>query len=360
VTDAHQPAPLKPALDIISFMRQTTSKKVVKMYFRPAEWRKNKTIWLAWPYDSSLWGKDLAPAQEEFVALVLALKREEVVVIAPNEKQLEMVAARTMDHKKIVYKVMPYGDIWLRDTFPIFVKDQGDETAAVLPQFNGWGQKYLFDDDLTLSKRAVEEAAVPFVSSPIVFEGGAIECDGEGTLLTTEQCLLNPNRNPSVDKKTIENEFALIFGATRTIWLKQGLKNDHTDGHIDTLARFIAPQTLAIMVPANKTDPNFDVLLAIEDQLRSEVDAKGRKFNLVKLPSPGEIFHREGPLMPASYLNFLIGDETLIVPLYGARNDQEAVEIFRNATDLKVVGLSAKAILSGGGAFHCISQEYFR
>lgn len=330
------------------------------MYFRPAEWCKNKTIWLAWPFDPELWGEDLAPAQGEFLALIKALKREQLVVIAPSQKQLEAVSAKIGPQAKISYQVMPYGDIWLRDTFPVFVKDQGGVTSAILPRFNGWGNKYLFEHDLTLSARVTSLLKVPAIQSPVVFEGGAIECDGEGTMLTTEQCLLNKNRNPTLDKRAIEGEFANCFGAKKVIWIKQGLKNDHTDGHVDTIARFMGPHKVAIMVPQTKSDPNFDVLMAIKCQLKHESDAHQRKIELLELPSCGEILNGEGMLMPASYLNFIMGDETLVVPLYGSVYDQEAMRIFSEASDLAVVGLNAKSILTGGGAFHCISQEFYR
>ncbi len=330
------------------------------MYFRPAEWQKHKTIWLAWPADQELWGEDLALAQQEFLDLVKALEHEHVVIIAPTAQELDVVEGRVDLQPNLSFRVMPYGDIWLRDTFPIFVKDESGQTAAVLPRFNGWGEKYSFADDLDLSERLVKMLKLPYERSNVVFEGGAIESDGCGTILTTEQCLLNPNRNPSISKSDIEKEFARCFGARKIIWIKEGLKNDHTDGHIDTIARFIAPRTIAIMLPASKDDPNYDVLMAIKTQLASESDADGQLFTLVELPSPGKIVNDNGAVMPASYLNFIMGDDTLVVPLYGAKEDKNAVSIFAKAVNVRVVGVSAKAILSGGGAFHCISQEFYR
>lgn len=330
------------------------------MYFRPAEWRKDKTIWLAWPYAKNLWGEDLAPAQSEFIELISALKNEHLVIIFPSTNELSAACARFDSDANISCKVVPYGDIWLRDTLPIFVKDEHGKTTAVLPTFNGWGKKYLFDDDMDLSNRVADLLLVPKVSSSMVFEGGAIECDGAGTLLTTEQCLLNANRNPHLSKKTIEEEFKRLFAAEKIIWLKDGLKNDHTDGHIDTIARFIGPQRIAIMVPTKKTDPNHDVLVAIKETLSKEVDAHENPLELIEIPSPGAILNRYGDLMPASYLNFIVGDETLVVPLYGSAHDEDALRILRDAVSLDVIGVSAKSILTGGGAFHCISQEFYR
>lgn len=326
------------------------------MYFRPAEWQKGKIIWLAWPYDRALWQEDLGPAQKEFIALVNSLKNEQLVILFPNHQELNQASLDLQGN--ISFKVMPYGDIWLRDTMPIFVKDERGQTAAVLPTFNGWGKKYLFADDESLSARVSEFLMMQKVTTSLIFEGGSIECDGAGTMLTTEQCLLNKNRS-NLDKKAIEKEFAHLFGAKKVIWLKEGLINDHTDGHIDTIARFLGPNKIAIMVP-KKGDPNYEILLNIKKTLEKETDALGRKFELVEVPSPGAILNRHQELMPASYLNFLMGDEVMVVPTYESPEDEEAVHILSDAVKLDVVGLKAKSILSGGGAFHCISQEYYR
>lgn len=330
------------------------------MYYRPAEWRKNKILWLAWPYDEGLWGEDLRAAQREFVALVQALSREELVILVPSLRELDRVSREIEARPNLTFKVIPYGDIWLRDTLPLFVKNEQEQTVAMLPQFNGWGGKYLFEDDKVLSTRVADALAVPKVSVPLVFEGGAVECDGEGTLLTTEQCLLNQNRNPNISRAQIEEIFAEHLGIKKVVWIKDGLKNDHTDGHIDTIARFVAPAQVAIMVPENKSDPNYDVLNAIKRTLEQASDANGNPFQVMEIPSPGAVVDGKGKIMPASYLNFIMGDQTLVVPTYGSPNDDKAVEIFAKHSNLNVVGLSAKSILSGGGAFHCISQEFYR
>lgn len=328
------------------------------MNYRPPEWQKNKVIWLAWPADEHLWQENLALAQKEFIALVDALSQEQLVVLFPSEKELLLAKPRFIHKSTLSFKVMPYGDIWIRDTFPIFVSDE-EKKQAVIPNFNGWGLKYLFDDDKDLSERAARALDLPIIKSSMVFEGGAIECDGVGTMLTTEQCLLNPNRNPNLSKSQIEEEFKRLFGVEKIIWLKEGLKNDHTDGHIDTLARFVGPAEVAIMVPESKGDPNYDILMAIKKQLERESDAAGNKLHLLELPSCGAVTDNAGRLLPASFLNFILGDHSLPVPIYGTPNDEKAVAVLQKYSPLKVVGLQAKAILSGGGAFHCISQEFY-
>lgn len=330
------------------------------MYCRPAEWRNHKTIWLAWPYDRALWGDNLGPAQQEFLHLVKALYREQLVIIFPTKEEFDLTVIKFGEQAGIIYKIMPYGDIWLRDTLPIFVKDDCGETTAIIPQFNGWGGKYLFADDLDLAVMVADSLKIPKVFSSLVFEGGAVECDGAGTILTTKQCLLNANRNLGLSKDVIEQELSHLFGAKKVIWLEHGLKNDHTDGHIDTIARFIAPHTIAVMTPSSTNDPNYEVMLAIRKQLAAETDADGYRFHLVEVPSPCAVTNRDGDIMPASYLNFIMGDHTLVVPLYGTIFDDDVVRVFKGVVDLEVIGLSAKAILTGGGAFHCISQEFYR
>ncbi len=329
------------------------------MYIRPAEWHQPKEIWLAWPYDQKLWTTNLLDAQNEFLAVINALSHEKLVVMVPNHAELQILKNRLISAPQVTFKVIPFGDIWLRDTMPIGVKNQNAQACLVLPHFNGWGQKYLFDDDRDLSERVARERGEKTHVSSLVFEGGAIECDGEGTMLTTEQCLLNPNRNPKMSKAEIEREFLTIFGVKKVIWIKEGLKNDHTDGHVDTIARFIAPATVAVMAPKSG-DPNYQVMMDIKNQLSGEKDALGRPLKLLEIASPGAILNEDGELMPASYLNFIMGDKTLLVPTYSSIHDEEAVKAFANFCPLSVVGLSGRAILSGGGAFHCMSQEFYK
>lgn len=326
------------------------------MYVRPAEWTSPKEIWLAWPYDASLWCHYLPDAQAEFLALVKALSKEKITTVVPNEQQYAVL--KPLLNSQVECKIIPFGDIWFRDTLPMCVKDEHGASSLVLAHFNGWGEKYLFDDDRDLNQRVALHRQQKSRSSKLIFEGGAIECDGVGTMLTTEQCLLNPNRNPGLSKAEIEAEFSRLFGIKKVIWLKEGLMNDHTDGHIDTIARFIAPATVAIMVPA-ANDPNAQVMLEIKKCLELDSDALGRPLKLLEIPSPGAILNDDGQLMPASYLNFIIGDTTLVVPTYGSPYDNEAVKIFKDFSDLDVIGVSARSILSGGGAFHCMSQEFY-
>jgi len=248
-----------------------------------------------------------------------------------------------------------YGDIWLRDTAPIFTYAHGTTTACVF-KFNGWGGKYILEGDAELGKNIALAARRPSRVFPFVLEGGSVEVDGIGTCLTTEQCLLNPNRGGK-SKDEIEKDLKDSLGIEKVLWLREGLKNDHTDGHIDTLARFLAPGIVGCMSP-EKGDPNYDVLVEIKKTLLGMTDAQGRKLQVLDIPSPGRVLGEEDGLMPASYMNFYISNRTVVVPTYKSTQDEKAVKMIRDFyAEKKTVGLSAYAILHGGGAFHCITQQ---
>ena len=245
--------------------------------------------------------------------------------------------------------VEPFGDIWLRDTGPIVV-GSGDERVAVDFDFNGWGGKYELPGDEDIGQRLARAAGLPLQRRNWILEGGAIDGDGSGTVLTTEQCLLNPNRNPGLDRAQVEERLLEDLGFERVIWLGEGLANDHTDGHVDNLARFFAPGRVAIPTAA-RDDPNEAVY---KDAARRLAEAR---LDLVTLPSPGRV-ERDGEIIPASYMNFYIGNAAVVVPQYGAANDRAAVEVVQALfPDRRAVGLRADHILTGGGSFHCISQQ---
>jgi len=253
---------------------------------------------------------------------------------------------------------VPVGDIWLRDTAPIFVKDEQGALRAACFGFNGWGRKYLLPGDDRVAGRVAARSGLPRTDHAWVLEGGSVEVDGEGTLLTTRQCLLNPNRNPGLDTAEIEAALADGLGAEKVLWLDEGLINDHTDGHIDTLARFAAPGVVVCMEARDGADPNAAVLDRLATDLATMTDARGRTLQVVRIPSPGLVLDGEGEVMPASYVNFYIGNRSVVVPTYGTAYDEAAVDALAPLfPGRRVVGRSARAILSGGGAFHCITQQ---
>ena len=314
------------------------------------EWARHQAVWIGFPSAADLWLEDLAPAQAEVAAFAAAVhaggKGEQVWLVAADVSAAAE-ARRLAPFAKLI--VEPFGDIWFRDTAAI-VLGSGADRRGVDFEFNGWGGKYELPGDDTIGERLAAEAAMPSVRSDWILEGGAIDGDGSGTFLTTEQCLLNPNRNPGFDKEEVEKRLRRDLGATRVLWLGDGLINDHTDGHVDNLARFVGPSRVAIP-EATTDDPNAGAYAdAAEILLNADLE-------VVAIPSPG-LVELDGEIIPASYMNFYIGNAAVVVPLYGAPNDEAAVDAIQAIfPDRKAVGLRADHILTGGGSFHCISQQ---
>ena len=245
--------------------------------------------------------------------------------------------------------LQPFGDIWLRDTGPIIVGSGANRRAQGF-NFNGWGGKYDLPGDDSIGERLAVKAGLHYSKADWILEGGAIDGDGSGTFITTEECLLNPNRNPGFGKSEVEGRLQRDLGAKRIVWLGDGLLNDHTDGHVDNLARFVSPNRVAIP-EATSDDPNAQYYA---DAAEALLDAD---LEVVAIPSPGKV-ERNGEIVPASYMNFYIGNATVVIPLYGAPNDGAAVEAIQELfPDRRVIGLRADHILTGGGSFHCISQQ---
>lgn len=337
-------------------------------HFQPAEWTEHRSCWLAWPSHGDLWNESLGSAQQEFVTLCRAIadldpvsgqaRGESLDILVPDQDRRQS-AEKALAGLPVRFHLIPFGDIWLRDTAPLFLRDQDGSVSCARFKFNGWGEKYILPGDAEVSERIVASTGFRSRVFPWVLEGGAVEVDGEGTCLTTRQCLLNPNRNPGLNITQIEAGLREALGVSKVLWLNEGLLNDHTDGHIDTLARFVAPGVVVCMEALSSSkDPNHAQLEDIAKHLAGFVDAQGRKLRVVRVPSPGKILSDDGMIMPASYLNFYIGNSTVVVPTYGSPFDAEAVariaELFPNR---RTVGVSAISILLGGGAFHCITQQ---
>jgi len=334
---------------------------------RPAEWEPHAACWVAWPHMAHEWLEDLEPAREELVALCRAIADADPETGAPRGERIRMLvryahseteARAALADLSVGFVPVPFGDIWMRDIGPIFVRHERGDVATLRFAFNGWGGKYFFDGDTTVAESITATAGVRSFDLPTVLEGGALEVDGEGTCLTTRQCLLNDNRNPGVDVATMERVLCESLGVERVLWLDRGLDNDHTDGHVDTLARFVRPGVVLCMEPDPRGDPNQQVLDDIARDLAAMTDARGRRLEVLRVPSPGAVLDRAGRPMPASTMNFYIGNRTVVVPTYGSAQDDDAVEAIRRCfPDRRTVGLSARALLTGGGAFHCITQE---
>ena len=314
------------------------------------EWAPHQAVWIGFPSAADLWEDDLAPAQAEVAAFANAVHADgtgEEVWLTAADEAAAAEARRLAPFAKVI--VEPFGDIWLRDTGAI-VLGSGTERRAQGFGFNGWGGKYDLPGDDGVGGRLAAAATLPYAKADWILEGGAIDGDGSGTLLTTEQCLLNHNRNPGLDRTEVEKLLKRDLGATRVVWLGDGLINDHTDGHVDNLARFVGPGRVAIP-EATADDPNA---AAYADAAEALLDAE---LEVVAIPSPG-LVERDGEIIPASYMNFYIGNAVVVVPQYGAANDAAAVEAIQALfPGRRAIGLRADHILTGGGSFHCISQQ---
>ncbi|WP_425517231.1 agmatine deiminase family protein [Sphingomonas colocasiae] len=316
------------------------------------EWAPHARVWIGFPSHEVEWPGVLDDARAEVAAFANAVhadgKGEAVHLIAADAASAE--AARALVVPGVIVEEHRFGDIWLRDTGPIIVGTGAGRQARDFG-FNGWGGKYEMPGDEDIGARLAATIGMAADRCHWVFEGGAIDVDGTGLAVTTEQCLLNPNRNPEMDRATIETRLAMDLGLDRMLWLGDGLLNDHTDGHVDNLARFVGPNRLAVPEPAGDDDPNA----AIYADVRARAAAMG--IDTVALPSPG-LVRRDGEIVPASYMNFYIGNAAIVVPIYGAPNDDKAVAAIQSLfPDRRVVGLRADHILVGGGSFHCISQQ---
>jgi agmatine deiminase len=315
-------------------------------------------MWLGFPSHEDLWEDNLAPAQDEVEALARALAGPggERVRLMTGSDAGEAEARRRLDGVGGV-EIVPgrFGDVWLRDTGPIFLGPD----ACVGFRFNGWGGKYDLPHDDEVAAQIAGAASATLLQSAAVLEGGALDHDGEGTVLTTRQCLLNPNRNAGWTEAVAEGALARDLGARKVLWLGDGLLNDHTDGHVDNLARFAAPGLVVCPMAFGRGDPNADVYDAAAGALAGMTDAAGRRLRVARIPSPGWIEAGGVGGVPASHMNFIIANQAVILPVYGeglaaSLAAQGLAEVFPGR---EVIALPSNALLTGGGSFHCISQQ---
>jgi agmatine deiminase len=316
---------------------------------QPAEWAQHEAVWIGFPSHPELWEEDLDPARAEVAAFASAVwadgSGERVILVCADNAAGD--AARALAGATAEVLVRPFGDVWLRDTGPILVSDGSARDF----RFNYWGGKYDLPGDEQIGGLLAANRGLGATACDWILEGGAIDTDGTGLAVTTEQCLLNPNRNPDLARVDIERNLARDLGLTRILWLGDGLAHDHTDGHVDNLARFVGPDRLAMPVAAGADDPNA----AVYADAKERAEAFG--VEIAPLPSPGRVL-RDGEIVPASYMNFYIGNAAVVVPIYGAPNDDEAVAaIGALFPDRRAIGVRADHLLTGGGSLHCISQQ---
>lgn len=317
----------------------------------PPEWHRQKWLWIGFPHDEAEWPEVLTRAQEQIAAFANAVAESGQEVRLLVRDGANEARARSLVSGGVRLERRTYGDVWLRDTGPLVMPGAAGRPIAKRFGFNGWGGKFEMAGDQTIGAELAESAGLDVETCDWILEGGAIDGDGTGLVVTTEQCLLNPNRNPRLSREEIEGRLARDLGFERVLWLDEGLINDHTDGHVDNLARFVAPGVLALPVANGPDDPNA----AIYQDARARALARGLEVRDV--PSPGLV--TSGDIVePASHMNFVIANDVVIVPTFDLPGDADAVAaVDAMFADRAAIGVPADAVLAGGGGFHCASQQ---
>jgi agmatine deiminase len=334
----------------------------------PAEWERHDATWLAWPHDPQTFPNRISKVEKAYLKIIMEITKSEKVNLFVTDLKMKSNVTKILeqnhiDLQKINFYVWDYADVWFRDYGPIFVLNkEKNQLAFVHWIFNAWGGKY---------KELIRDNQIPDIISQrlqlnnfrpgVVLEGGSVDVNGKGTLITTEQCLLNKNRNPNLSKAEIEEYLSNYFGVTKVIWLKSGIAGDDTDGHIDNLARFANPRTILCAYEEDESDENHHALKKNYDILMQSVDQDGNKFKVIKMPMPSPIISHvrgEKTRLPASYLNFYISNKVVLVPIYKQKTDRIALKIIKGAFPTKsVVGIDCTNIIYGMGAIHCIMQQ---
>jgi agmatine deiminase len=334
-------------------------------YAMPAEWTSHRASWLSWPHNRETWPNQLARVQEVWLQMIIALALHEQVCLLVNDSRIEdEVAARLKGAgaamESISFLRVPTVDVWIRDYGPTFVTRSSKETPLALNdwRFDGWGGKYeAYERDDGVAKEIAALLGVPVFTHPLVLEGGSIEVNGAGLCLTTEQCLLNKNRNPDVSQSEIEQFLGDTLGVDQVIWLGQGIAGDDTDGHVDDLARFVNPSTVVCVRETDARDENYRALEDNYERLVSARDKSGAKLTIVSLPSPAPVRYEEARL-PASYANFYIANQVVLAPVFGDAADATALGILQELfPGRRVHGLHCADVVAGLGAIHCVTQQ---
>jgi agmatine deiminase len=321
----------------------------------PAEWSEHSRCWMAWPSNPAIWTRGMESAFRNFAHVVQTILQFEPVTLLVQPR--DRAEAFRLCGDQVEYWEYQLDDSWMRDFGPTFVIDDRGELAGVDWRFNGWG-KYPYENDQHVARYILDRLEMPRIEAPFVLEGGSIHVDGDGTVLTTEQCLLHPNRNPELDKEQIEKLLLQYLGAQQVIWLPQGIADDDTDGHIDEIACFTEPGVVLALVANSKSDIDFVPLQRNVDMLRETRDARGRKLEVITLQQP-EVVYRGEQRLSQSYVNFYIANGGVVVPAFGDRKRDERArgviaELFPRR---KVVQIPAHELAYGGGNIHCITQQ---
>ena len=335
-------------------------------YTFPPEWHRHAATWMSWPRPEGISFPDRYDhVQPDLARIVANIARFETVRInVPDADWAERVKQVLRDHghadavERVECFHIPTNEPWCRDHGPAFLKRDND-LAVVDFGFNAWGGKYPpWDDDDAVPTNVAKHLGLPvFDAGHLIMEGGAVDFDGRGSILTTTDCLLNPNRNPSLSKEQIEQALCDYYGQDRVLWLVGGIAGDDTDGHVDDLARFIDPRTIVVGVETDPGDENHDVTQSALEQCRALVDPDGQPYDVIELPMPAPV-EIEGDRVPATYVNFAFVNDALLVPTYGSENDRKALALLQQRLPTRqVVGVDCREVIWGLGAIHCLTQQ---
>jgi len=336
-----------------------------KGYFFPAEWHRHRATWLSWPHKEASWPGKLESVYQPYSQFIKAISAGELVCINVVDEQLQAQATKHLadagvDLKKIVFYQHPTNDAWCRDHGPAFLINPHAEIPKIIVDwgYNAWGNKYppYEQDDIipTLVGKALD---IPVVHPGMVMEGGSVDFNGMGTVLTTTSCLLNPNRNPHLNQQQIEEYLYRFYGAEQILWLGDGIIGDDTDGHIDDITRFVNDSAVVTVVEEDKHDANYEPLQANLKLLKKMRLLNGKQLNIIELPMPSAVIH-EDQRLPASYANFYISNATVVVPTYRDKNDQKALDILTACfPHHQVIGIDSTDVIWGLGSWHCLSQQ---
>lgn len=334
----------------------------------PAEWEPHAATWVTWPHNRETWpGRHLDGAEEAFVAMARALAGRETLCVAVGDDAHEgrararLRAGGVDPDRDVRFHRIATDDGWMRDCGPIFVRGEpaaGDALIGIDFGFDAWGGKYPpWERDAAVAAAVCAAAGVPHLRAPLVLEGGAIDGDGRGTVLTTESCLLHPNRGSGRTREGLEEALARWLGARCVLWLERGIEGDDTDGHVDDIARFVAPGTVVAAAEPDAADPNAAPLAENLRRLRGMRDAEGMPLAVAELPMPPRL-ESDGERCPASYANFYLANDVALVPVFGASSDARALAVLREVlADREVVGIPAADLVVGLGAIHCVTQQ---
>lgn len=329
-------------------------------FYMPAEWERHERTFVEWPVKESLvWPENYKEVCQGYAAVIQAIAKFEKVTVIANEEEEGQIQNLCGNGTEIV--TIAHNDAWVRDSGPTFLWNEQRERAGVNWKFNSWGEKYLlYDLENKVAKKLLEHYQIPVMDAPFVLEGGSIHTDGEGTLLTTNQCLLHQNRNPDFSQAELEEYLSSYLGVEKIIWLKRGLFGDETDGHIDNVACFVRPGVIAVQTCSDYNDPNYEVTKENLKILQQETDARGRGLQIIEIPQPPARFYN-GERLTLSYLNFYFVNDAAILPVFGEdarKTDQEAVRILQNLfPERTIVPVDGIPIIKEGGNVHCITQQ---